>query len=115
MRWARMRRCAFRLVCFDFIPAEHGVTAESISALLRQRRVEVICPNAASSKSTTKKREDLSRLPAAVITDWLAAEPAGVYELVSYQGQILSVRDYLTGDPYEVYEGGGRGAVELAS
>jgi hypothetical protein len=102
---------------FDFIPAEHGVTAESISAQLDQELeegVEISLPDRRLIEIYhEEKLNDLSRYQQAVVTDWLQAEPAGVYELRSYQGQFLQVADYLTGAPYEVYEGGGRGLVEI--
>jgi hypothetical protein len=98
---------------FDYIPAEHGVTAESIAAQL-EKEVDIDLPERRLIEIYhEEKLADLSSHQQTVITDWLTAEPAGAYELVGYEGQILQVRDYLTGEPYEIYEGGGRGAVEI--
>jgi hypothetical protein len=98
---------------FDFIPAEHGVTAESITTLLG-KEIEVELPERRLIEIYHEEKfDDLSTQQQTVIADWLTARPASVYELEGYQGQILSVRDYLSGDSYEIYEGGGRGAVEL--
>lgn len=104
----------FDWFAFDFIPAEHGVTAESINTLL-DKEIEVELPERRLIEIYHEEKfDDLSVQQQTVFTDWLSARPASVYELVNYQGQRLSVRDYLTGDPYEVYEGGGRGAVEIS-
>jgi hypothetical protein len=98
---------------FDFIPAEHGVTAEQLTAE-SDTDAEVTLPDRRLLEIYHEEKwEDLSQYQQPILTDWLAAEPASAYELVSYQGQLLSVRDYLTGETYELYEGGGRGDVEI--
>jgi len=56
--------------------------------------------------------DDLSSPQQAVLAGWLAAGPAGAYELAGYEGQTLSLRDFVTGAAYEVYEPAGRGNVE---
>ena len=55
----------------------------------------------------------LSSPQQSVLAGWLAAGPAGAYELVGYEGQTLSLRDFVTGAAYEVYEPAGRGNVEV--
>jgi hypothetical protein len=98
---------------FDFIPAEHGVTAESLSAQLEQDVDFELPERRLIELYHEEKLEDLSSYQQTVLSGWLTAEPAGAYELIGYEGQILKVRDYLTGDLYDIYEGGGRGAVDL--
>lgn len=56
---------------------------------------------------------DLSSHQQQVAADWLNAGPATLYELIAYEGQKLQLRDYFTGETFEVYEGGGRGNVEV--
>jgi hypothetical protein len=60
-----------------------------------------------------EKREELSEVQQKVLDSWLDAGPSGAYELVAYEGQTLQLRDYWTGEEYEVYEPGGRGLVEI--
>lgn len=60
-----------------------------------------------------EKWDELSTAQQAVVTDWLQAGPASAYELVGYEGQVLELRDFVTGESYQVYEAGGRGAVEV--
>ena len=59
------------------------------------------------------KQDELSEHQAAVLNGWLTAAPSGAYELRSYEGQLLSLRDITTGEDYEVFEPGGRGNVEI--
>jgi len=62
------------------------------------------------------KQADLSELSEhqqAVLNGWLDAAPSGAYELRSYEGQMLSLRDITTGEDYEVYEASGHGNVEI--
>jgi len=42
---------------------------------------------------------------------WLEVGPLSGYELVGYEGQTLQVREFMTGDGYEVFEPAGRGAM----
>lgn len=44
---------------------------------------------------------------------WLASAPFWAYELTDYEGQILSLRDFTSGEMHEVFEPGGRGNVEI--
>jgi len=48
-----------------------------------------------------------------LLETWLDAPPAGAYELLSYDGQILNLRDFLTNETSDVFEAGGRGNVEI--
>lgn len=59
-----------------------------------------------------ERRADLSQYQQEVLDKWVNATPAGAYELLAYEGQLLKVRDYLTGEEFELYEPGGRGVVE---
>ncbi len=59
------------------------------------------------------RRESLSTHQQRVIDQWQDAGPAGAYELVAYEGQNLQLRDFMTGEEFEVYEAGGRGIVEI--
>ena len=56
---------------------------------------------------------DLSTAQQQLIDDWKDAPPASAYELLSYEGQQLQLRDYFTGEEVEIYESGGRGIVEV--
>lgn len=57
--------------------------------------------------------EELSQQQRQILDSWLEAPPAGAYRLVGYEGQMLHLRDLLTGEEYEVYEPGGRGELEV--
>ena len=57
--------------------------------------------------------DDLSSPQQAVLANWQEAGPAGAYELAGYEGQTLSLRDFVTGAAYNVYEPAGRGNVEV--
>ena len=59
-----------------------------------------------------EQMEDLSMHQQKIAADWVGAGPATLYELMAYEGQVLQLRDYFTGETFEVYEGGGRGNVE---
>lgn len=98
---------------FDFIPAEHGITAESIAAQVEKEIDIYLHDRRLIEIYHEEKLDDLSIHQQTVIADWLTAGPASVYELAGYEGQILQVKEYLTGQLYEIYEGGGRGAVEI--
>ena len=49
----------------------------------------------------------------ALLKSWMDALPAGAYELMGYEGQMLHLRDFLTGETFDVFEAGGRGNVEI--
>ncbi|MCI0643317.1 MAG: SEC-C domain-containing protein [Chloroflexi bacterium] len=59
-----------------------------------------------------ERREDLSTHQQQLLDAWLNAPPSGVYELLDYEGQILHVCNFVTGEEFHVYEPGGRGVVE---
>ena len=56
---------------------------------------------------------DLSVHQQKVAADWVNVGAGSLYELTAYEGQVLQLRDYFTGEPFEVYEAGGRGNVEV--
>jgi hypothetical protein len=56
---------------------------------------------------------DLSTHQQQMLAGWRETAVTGLYELLSYEGQTLQFRDYMTGETYEVYEPSGRGAVEI--
>jgi hypothetical protein len=58
-----------------------------------------------------ENQDELSDHQKAVLNGWLDAAPSGAYELRSYEGQMLSLRDITTGEDYEVYEASGHGNV----
>jgi hemerythrin superfamily protein len=60
-----------------------------------------------------EKQADLSEHQQKTLANWLTAGPSDAYELVSYEGQILQLRNFTTGEEYEVYEPTGRGQVEI--
>ena len=60
-----------------------------------------------------EKRGDLSDHQQQVIDAWVNAKPSGAYTLTGYDGQLLHLKDYMTGEEFDVYEGGGRGVVEI--
>ncbi|GJM43079.1 MAG: hypothetical protein DHS20C20_33610 [Ardenticatenaceae bacterium] len=60
-----------------------------------------------------EKMEDLSTHQQEIAANWVDAGAGGLYELTAYEGQTLFLRDYFSGDAFTVYEGGGRGNVEL--
>lgn len=57
--------------------------------------------------------EELSRPQQQLLEQWLSVAPAGAYTLLGYEGQILHVEDFLTGEQYNVYEPMGRGEVSI--
>lgn len=57
--------------------------------------------------------DDLTAQQQKLAADWTEAGAVGLYELTAYEGQILQLRDYFTGEDFEVFEPGGRGNVEL--
>jgi hypothetical protein len=59
-----------------------------------------------------ERYDDLSSHQRPVLEAWLTAPPAAAYELEAYEGQILKIRDFMTGQSFEVYEPAGHGLVE---
>ena len=57
--------------------------------------------------------DDLSQPQQKVLESWLDVGAAGGYELVSYDGQMLHLRDFVTGEAVEVYEPTGHGQVAV--
>ncbi len=43
---------------------------------------------------------------------WVEASPASAYELLEYDGQLLQVREFVSGEAYEVFVAGGHGPLE---
>lgn len=60
-----------------------------------------------------ERHEELSTHQQKALAEWRLAGPAGAYELTGYEGQTLSLRDYLTAVEATAYESGGRGIVEI--
>lgn len=60
-----------------------------------------------------EERDELSSIQQKVLDAWLDAPAAGGYELTGYEGQILHLRDYLTGEEVDAFEASGRGNVEV--
>ncbi len=60
-----------------------------------------------------EKHSDLSSHQQEVLDSWLKTEPAWAYELVDYEGQMLKLRNFTTGETHEVFEASGRGNVEI--
>ncbi len=57
--------------------------------------------------------DDLSKQQIETLDGWLTAGAFGAYTLLDYDGQTLSVADFMTGEEFTVYESGGRGQVEI--
>jgi hypothetical protein len=53
--------------------------------------------------------DSLSSYQQKTLAGWIAAMPAHAFELQSYEGQNLTLRDVITGEDYVVYEGAGHG------
>ncbi|WP_420645780.1 YecA family protein [Candidatus Leptofilum sp.] len=60
-----------------------------------------------------EKMEDLSSHQQEIAADWVNVGAGSLYKLTAYEGQMLTLRDYFTEEEFTVYEGGGRGNVEL--
>jgi len=60
-----------------------------------------------------ERRDALTTPQQAMLDAWLETGVAGAYELVDYEGQVLQLRDFMTGEQFEAFEPGGRGAVEI--
>ena len=48
-----------------------------------------------------------------LLQSWMEATPAGAYELLGYDGQVLHLRDYLTQEKIDAFEASGRGNVKI--
>lgn len=59
-----------------------------------------------------ERYEDLAEQQKNVIKAWLAAAPAGAYEFLDHEGQILDVRDFFSGEELQIFEPAGRGSLE---
>lgn len=60
-----------------------------------------------------EKQADLSSHQQEIAANWVNVGAGSLYELTAYEGQALELRDYFTGEEFTVYEGGGRGNVEI--
>lgn len=60
-----------------------------------------------------EEHEHLSAHQQAILDKWMTAGASGGYELLSYEGQTLQLRDYVSGETYEVYEPSGHGQVGI--
>ncbi|MBP7998640.1 MAG: SEC-C domain-containing protein [Chloroflexi bacterium] len=60
-----------------------------------------------------EKGDDLATAQQPIIAAWQMGMAASGYELRGYEGQVLNLRDIVTGEDYEVYTSGGRGLVEI--
>jgi hypothetical protein len=56
---------------------------------------------------------ELKPIQQKLLASWMDAPPAGAYELLGYEGQVLNLRNFLTGETSDVFEAGGRGNVEI--
>lgn len=56
---------------------------------------------------------DLQPLQKQILESWLTAPPAGAYELTGYDGQLLHLKDFLSGEKFDVFEASGKGNVEV--
>ncbi len=59
-----------------------------------------------------ERRQDLAQAQQQVLDVWRNAPPAGAYELLGYEGQILQLKEFLTGETFKLYEPAGHGLVE---
>jgi hypothetical protein len=59
-----------------------------------------------------ERRVDLAESQKSVLDAWLEAPPAAAYELLGYDGQTLHLRDFVTGEQFDVFEPGGHGQTE---
>lgn len=57
--------------------------------------------------------DELNPIQQKLLGSWMDAPPAGAYELLGYEGQLLQLRNFLTGETADVFEAGGRGNVEI--
>lgn len=56
--------------------------------------------------------DDLATSQQKVLAGWLDAPPAAAYEFTGYEGQTLHLRDFVSGESYDVYEASGHGVLE---
>lgn len=57
--------------------------------------------------------ESLTPLQLSLLKSWQGANPAGAYELLSYDGQVLKLRDVFSDETVSVFEASGRGNVAI--
>lgn len=57
--------------------------------------------------------EDLQPHQKELLDSWMTAPPAGAYQLNDYEGKVLQLQDFLTGEAYEVFESSGKGNVDI--
>lgn len=60
-----------------------------------------------------ERREDLSTEQQAILDKWLAAGPMGGYTLTGYEGQVLQLENFYTGESVEVFEPAGHGTIQI--
>ena len=60
-----------------------------------------------------EKEEDLTQPQLETLDGWLTAGAFGAYTLLDYDGQTLTISEFMTGEEFTVYESGGRGQVEV--
>jgi hypothetical protein len=84
---------AFRFIDWFIFDYRHGDSPRLIDAYFHERW------------------EDLSVHQQKVLVNWIDAPPASAYELLDFEGQILQLRDFLSGETFQVYEPGGHGIV----
>lgn len=59
-----------------------------------------------------ERYDDLSAQQQEVLDGWLNASPSTAYELLDHDGQNLHLRDFFTGQEFDVYEPSGHGPVQ---
>ena len=59
-----------------------------------------------------ERYETLSTAQQQVLDQWVNAPPASAYELLGWDGQTLQVRDFVSGETYDVHEPAGHGPVQ---
>lgn len=60
-----------------------------------------------------QKGDGLTSLQKQLLDSWMEAPPASAYELVDYEGQVLQLQDFLTGETFDAFEASGKGNVKL--
>lgn len=58
-------------------------------------------------------KDDLQPFQKELLDSWMTAPPASAYELTSYEGQKLNLRDFFTGETFQVFEASGKGNVAV--
>lgn len=56
---------------------------------------------------------DLSEHQQMTLAKWAEADPMSGYELVDYEGQTLQLREFVSGEMFEVYEPAGHGVIDV--